>query len=134
MAITAALALQAALVARLAGYAPLSLLLGGPKVFDDVPRGTAAPYVTAAIETRDWSSQTSTGHEHGVTLSAWSRGRGRKQALDIMAEIEAALAGPALVLPGHALVDLRTLSMTAQRSGDFYRGLMRLRGVTEATM
>lgn len=127
---TAMLALQEAAVARLRGHAPLVALLGGAKIFDDVPQGTAAPYVTVAIESRDWSSQTSRGHEHRVSLAAWSRERGRRQALEILGACETALATP-MVLDGHALVGMQVVSTAAERAGEFYRGVLRLRAVTE---
>lgn len=130
---SAALALQAALVARLRGSAPLSALLGAEKVFDDVPQGTAPPYVAlGGIATRAWDTQTSAGHEHDVTLDAWTRAAGRKPALDILAAIETALEPPPAPA-GNTLVSLRIISREVRRGPglDVYRGILRLRAVTE---
>jgi len=129
-----ALALQTGLRAALLADAGLVSALGGGQVFDDVPREAPFPYITIGdIDSRDWSTQTSRGHEHTVTLHLWSRYRGRKQVQDLIAEVDRILDGAAPPLTGHRLVNLSTVFWTAQREpdGEVYRGTMRLRAVTE---
>ena len=69
-----AYALQEAMRAQLLAHAPLTALLGGAHVFDEVPRGEKSPHVVfAAIETRDWSVSGQKAHEHFVTLEVKSK-------------------------------------------------------------
>jgi hypothetical protein len=133
MAESAALSLQKAMRDRLLAHAPLTALLGGPQVYDHAPQGGALPYVVfAEIETRDEGTQTWPLAEHVVTLHAWSKAEGVKEAQSLLAEIDAALSGVALTLTGHRLVDLRSvLTIAARIDGVRRRGLIRFRGVTE---
>ena len=129
-----ALALQTGLRAALLADADLVTALGGEQVFDDVPRDTTFPYITIGeIETRDWSTQTSRGNEHTVTVHVWSRYRGRKQVQDLIAEVDRILDGAAPPLANQRLVNLSTIFWTALREpdGEVYRGTVRLRAVTE---
>jgi hypothetical protein len=129
-----ALALQTGLRTALLADAVLVTALGGEQVFDDVPRDAPFPYITLGdIDTRDWSTQTSRGHEHTVTLHLWSRYRGRKQVQDLIAEVDRILDGADPPLSGYRLVNLSTVFWTAQREpdGEVYRGTVRLRAVTE---
>jgi hypothetical protein len=129
-----ALALQTGLRTALLADTALVTALGGDQVFDDVPREAPFPYITIGdIDTRDWSTQTSRGHEHIVTLHLWSRYRGRKQVQDLIAEVDRILDGGDPPLQGHRLVNLSTVFWTAQREpdGEVYRGTVRLRAVTE---
>lgn len=124
----AALSLQIALRDRLLSHAPLAAM----PVFDHVPQGTAAPYIVIArIETRDWSTKDHEGAEHLVTLHVWSRHHGKSAVYGVLAEIDAALDGAALVLTDHRLVNLSTVFWTVTREGDLHRGLVRLRAATE---
>src|SRR5947199_9970375 len=116
MAVASSLALQRAMRARLIAHAPLLALLGGPAIYDDVPQGTREPYVSFGdIATRDWSTKGDRGEEHFATLHVWSRQRGKKEAYDISAEIDAALDGAALTLDGHRLINLATTFWTVTR-------------------
>jgi hypothetical protein len=134
MSTNSALALQTALRAALLADAGLVTALGGEQVFDDVPREAPFPYITIGdIETRDWSTQTSRGHEHTVTIHLWSRYRGRKQVQELIGNVDRILDGADPPLSGYRLVNLSTVFWTAQREpdGEVYRGTMRLRAVTE---
>ena len=129
-----ALALQTGLRAALLADADLVTALGGQQVFDDVPREAPFPYITIGeIETRDWSTQTSRGNEHTVTVHVWSRYRGRKQVQELIGEVDRILDGTDPPLTGHRLVNLSTVFWTALREpdGEVYRGTVRLRAVTE---
>jgi hypothetical protein len=134
MAIASSLALQKAMLSRLAADPSVAALLGGSGIYDDVPQGTRPPYVSFGdIATRDWSTKDARAEEHFATLFVWSRERGRKQAYEIIAAIDAALDGAALVLDGHRLVSLSTTFWTVAREGENYRGIVRLRAATERT-
>jgi hypothetical protein len=129
-----ALALQTGLRAALLADAGFVAALGGENVYDDVPRDAPFPYITIGnIETRDWSTQTSRGHEHTVTVHLWSSYRGRKQVQDLIAELDRVLDGADPPLSDHRLVNLSIVFWTALRDpdGEIYRGTVRLRAVTE---
>jgi len=134
MALNPALDLQTAIHSALINHAGLTTALGGPNVFDDVPQRTRFPYVTTGdIETRDWDTQTSIGHEHIITLHIWSDHRGRKEAQTIIGEIDDALDDQALALQDHNLINLHAVFWSALRDleGKVYHGIVRLRAVTE---
>lgn len=136
MPLNPALDLQVAIHAGLTNHQGTLAALGGPNVFDDVPQRTKFPYVTIGdIETRDWDTQTSTGHEHIITLHVWSKHRGRKEVQTIIGEIDGALDDKALPLQDHALVNLHVIFWSALRDLDdhTYHGIIRLRAVTEKT-
>lgn len=129
----AALALQKAIYSTLTGDVAVAALVDG-RIYDAPPREPVFPYVMfGATDTRDWSTGSEAGAEHFVTLSVWSRYAGKSEALAAMAAIAAALHDGALVLDGHALVNLRVTETEARRESDgvTWRGMMRLRAVTE---
>ncbi len=131
---SASWALQQAIFAALSGDSALTALLGGARVYDDVPERAAFPYVTFApgLE-RDWSVGEAVGSEHVVTLHVWSRGAGRKEALAIIDAVRARLHDAALTLVGYRLVNLRHESSDVRRDGDgeTFHGIVRFRAVTE---
>lgn len=130
----AGFALQKALFATLNGNAGVLAVLGGARIYDDVPRSSEFPYITFGQTTsRDWSTGTEPGREHTITLHVWSRARGRKQADDVMAAAETALHDAALTLDGHRLINLRHEFSDARREpdGETYHGITRFRAVTE---
>jgi hypothetical protein len=126
--------LQKALFAALAADATLLALLGGARVYDDVPQASAFPYIAfGPSTTRDWSTASDTGSEHAITLNVWSQGKGRAQVHQIMTAARDALHGQALSLDGHRLINLRHEFSEARRStdGETYHGTARFRAVTE---
>ena len=129
---SSALALQTAMRERLLAHAPLLALLGGGHVFDEVPRGEQEPYVAfAGIETRDWSVQGQKAHEHFVTLDVKTKSRSRKQAQEIVSEIETALDDVGLTLAGHALINLRLTFWTVAKSNETFSAVVKFRAATE---
>ena len=127
-------ALQKAMHARLTADPAVASLLGGPRVYDDVPRGAAFPYLTFGLSSaRDWSTGGEVGSEHIVTLHVWSRAAGRRETHEIMGAARAALHDAALALDGHRLVNLRHEFSEARRDpdGDTTHGIARFRAVTE---
>ena len=127
-------ALQQAIFARLTTLAPLTALLGGPRIYDDVPQPVAYPYITFGQSIlRDASTSTDPGDEHLITLHVWSRGRGRAETLGIIDLLRSALHNQPLTLAGHHLVNLRADYADARRDpdGETLHGTLRLRAVTE---
>lgn len=129
-----ALALQEAMRAALIAHAPLTTLLQGEHVFDEIPRGANLPYVCfGEIEIRDWSVKDQKAHEHFVGLIVKTNQRGRKLAQDIVCEIEAALDNAALTLAGHLLINLRLVfwAVNRDKTGETFSATLRFRAATE---
>jgi hypothetical protein len=129
------LELQKAVFQTLSADGGLTALLGGSRIYNDVPRGAALPYVTLGESTvRDWSTGSDEGHEHLLTIAVWSRAYGEREVHQILAAVEAALDDAALTVAGARLVNLRHEFSEIRRDadGETSRGLMRLRAVTEA--
>jgi hypothetical protein len=128
-------ALQQAVFARLTSDEALTELLGGARVYDDVPVRAAFPYVTFAQGAeRDWSTASESGAEHALVLHAYSRASERNELLAIMEALRALLHDAALALTGYRLVNLRHEASDVRREndGETYHGIVRLRAVTEA--
>ena len=131
---SASWALQQAIYAAISADAGLTALIGPPRLHDDVPQGTAYPYLTLGQSSlNDWSTGTHAGEEHILTLHVWSRASGRRETHEIMGALRSALHDQALTLAGHRLVNLRHEFSDARRDpdGDTYHGIVRLRAVTE---
>lgn len=132
---SAGLELQAAIYQKLRSDAVLTALLGGAKVFDDVPQQTTFPYITFGQSLmRDWSTGSEDGNEHVVTLHVWSRAAGKKKVHEIMSTIEGLLHDRPLLLSGFRLINFRHEFSDARRDndGETYHGTVRYRAVTEA--
>jgi hypothetical protein len=131
---SAAWALQQAIFATLTADAPLTALLGGTRIYDDVPQGAAFPYLTFGQSTaRDRSTGSDDGNEHILTLHVWSQANGKRQAHEIMGAIRTALHDQPLTLSGHRLINLRHEFSEARRDpdGETTHGVARFRAVTE---
>jgi hypothetical protein len=127
-------ALQQSIFATLIANAALTSLLGGARVYDDVPQASPFPYLTFGHSlVRDWSTGSEDGSEHVVTLHVWSQGKGKKEAHEIMGAVRTALHDQALTLAGHRLINLRHELSEARREsdGDTTHGIVRYRAVTE---
>lgn len=131
---SSAWSLQQAIFNSITTDATLLGLLGGPRIYDDVPQSAAHPYLTLGQSiSRDWSSVGDTGEEHILTLHVWSRAAGRKEAHQIMGAVRDCLHDRQLALTSHRLVNLRHEFSDARREPDSetYHGIVRLRAVTE---
>jgi hypothetical protein len=131
---SAALALQSALVAALRADGPLTALLGAEAVYDGAPRDAAFPHVTLAdLASLGYADSAGDRQEHYATFLVYSREGGRRQALEILAAMTAVLDAAALSLVGYTLVNLTVERTEARRQNDAktWRGLMRVRAVTE---
>ena len=130
----ASAALRAAIHDALSADAALINILGGPKVYDEPPRATAFPYVTLGeARVADFSTGTEPGEEHQLTLHAWSRQGGHKEAHMIAGALLQALDDAALSLADHQLVNFRFSVADVRREADgrTYHALVRFRAVTE---
>lgn len=130
----ASLALRRALRDGLVGHAPLVEVLGGPKIWDEPPRDAAFPYVTLGeARVTDWSTGSSSGHEHALTLHVWSRQGGQTEAQVVAGEIIAALEQVPIEPVGQRLVNLRfaTADIRREDDGRTFHGVVRFRAVTE---
>ena len=126
--------LQEALYQTLSADSALTTLLGGFRIYDHVPQGSQYPYVTIGENiARDWSTASSSGAEHQLTLHIWSKAAGRKQAHEIMTVLSNLLHDENLMLNAHVLVNLRLLFSEVRRDpdGKIFHGIMRFRAVTE---
>ena len=132
----ASAALRAAVHDALRNNAALNSLLGGPRVYDELPRAAAFPYVTLG-ETRisNFSAGDQFAEEHQITLHAWSRQGGHREAHLITGTLLQALDDAPLTLPGHHLVNFRFAVADVRRESDgrTYHALVRFRAVTEPT-
>ena len=130
----ASAALRAAVHDALAADAALNALLGGPKIYDEPPRAAVFPYVTLG-ETRvtDFSTGTEAGEEHQLTLHAWSRQGGHREAHLITGALLQALDDADLALTDHTLINFRFAVADVRREADgrTYHALVRFRAVTE---
>ena len=78
------------------------------KVFDDVPEGTAYPYVIIGEETAtNFGTKDKDANEHTLTIHVWSQYRGRKEIKEIMSEIYTSLHNSDITLSGASLVNIR---------------------------
>jgi hypothetical protein len=131
---TASAALRAAIHDALVADAPLVSLLGGPRIYDEPPRAAEFPYVTLGeARVANFAASEAPGDEHQVTLHAWSRQGGHREAHLIAGALLQALDDAPLVLTGHHLVNCRFSVADVRRESDgrTYHAVVRFRAVTE---
>jgi hypothetical protein len=131
---TASGALRAAIHDALTADGALTALLGSAKVYDEPPRAAAFPYVTLGeARVSDFSTGSEPGEEHQITLHAWSRQGGHREAHLIAGALLQALDDAPLSLADHRLVNLRFSVADVRREADgrTYHALVRFRAMTE---
>ncbi|MFZ0353174.1 MAG: DUF3168 domain-containing protein [Pseudolabrys sp.] len=130
----ASAALRAAVHDALIADGGLNSVLGGPRIYDEPPRAAVFPYVTLG-ESRitDFSAGNEPAEEHQLTLHAWSRQGGHREAHLITGALMQALHDAPLVLVDHHLVNFRFSVADVRRDADgrTYHALVRFRAVTE---
>ena len=134
MTTAASAALRAAVHGALTADPSLVSVLGGPKIYDETPPGAAFPYVTLGeARVADFSTGAEPAAEHLLTLHAWSRQGGHREAHVIAGALLNALDDAPLALAGHRLVNLRFSVADVRREADgrTYHALVRFRAVTE---
>lgn len=100
---------QVALVAALKGAAGVKALLGDPaRVYDgQAPQGAAMPYVVVGDHTETPRNLLARrGWESTITAHVFSAQEGSKEALAVLAAMDAALASP-LAVTGHGAARLK---------------------------
>lgn len=117
MAKTPTLAIQTAVYALLSGDATLSGLVTG--VFDEVPEGTAYPYVVVgeAFETPD-NSHDRHGRRTTETIHVWSDHQGFSEAVEIADRVVELLDHQTLAVSGFHHVTTRFDFMQTLRDPD----------------
>lgn len=127
-------ALRTAIYDALIADTALTSALGGARIYDEPPRGASFPYVTLG-EARllDASADDSQTQEHQLTLHAWSRKGGHREAHVIAGALLQALDDAPLELDGQRLVNLRFSIADIRREADgrTYHALVRFRAITE---
>ncbi|MFT0878728.1 DUF3168 domain-containing protein [Rhodopseudomonas sp. G2_2311] len=130
----ASVALRAAIHHALTSDTALLAALGGPRIYDEPPREPAFPFVTLGeARISDVSADDAPTQEHQLTLHAWSRQGGHKEAHVITGALLQALDDAPLAPSGHRLVNLRFALADIRREPDgrTYHALVRFRAVTE---
>lgn len=130
----ASVALRAAIHHALITDTALLAALGGPRIYDEPPREAAFPFVTLGeARISDVSADDAPTQEHQLTLHAWSRQGGHKEAHLITGALLQALDDAPLAPSGHRLVNLRFALADIRREPDgrTYHALVRFRAVTE---
>jgi hypothetical protein len=131
---SSSLALQGAILQRLSTAPALLALLGGSRIYDDVPQSAPFPYVSfgATVEV-PLDGVESRIDQHTITLQAFSRHRGRKEAATIIDELDKLLHDVTFPLAGHRLVNLLATFKDVRASADneLRIGIIRFRAVTE---
>lgn len=130
----ASVALRAAIHRALTSDTALLAALGGPRIYDEPPREAAFPFVTLGeARISDVSADDAPTQEHQLTLHAWSRQGGHKEAHLITGALLQALDDAPLAPSGHRLVNLRFALADIRREPDgrTYHALVRFRAVTE---
>jgi hypothetical protein len=80
--------LQTIIYSTLSGDSTLDGLIGDNKVFDNVPQGTAYPYVVIGLENaRDVGTKTLDGKVYNVDIEVWSQYRGQKEIKEVMERV-----------------------------------------------
>ncbi|ABE39217.1 gene transfer agent (GTA) orfg8 [Rhodopseudomonas palustris BisB5] len=131
---TATTALRAAIHRALTTDGGLIAALGGARVYDEPPRDAAFPYVTLGeARISDVSADDGSTQEHQLTLHAWSRQGGHREAHVITGALLQALDDAPLSPAGHRLVNLRFAIADIRREvdGRTYHASVRFRAVTE---
>jgi hypothetical protein len=128
------MALRAAIHDALTADSALTAALGGAHVYDEPPRAAAFPYVTLGeARLTPVAADGEALEEHQMTLHAWSRQGGHREAHVIAGALLQALDNAPLSPEGHRLVHLRFALADIRRESDgrTYHALVRFRAVTE---
>ena len=101
-------------------------------VYDDVPEGSAAPYIVIGEDTTiDAATKDKDANEHTLTLHIWSEYRGRYEIKTLMQEVYEKLHDSDISMSGASLVNLRSeFETTLQEADGITRhGVMRFRAI-----
>jgi hypothetical protein len=130
----AAAALHQAVYAALSSNLVIRMELGDPpRLYDDVPKGAAFPYVIVGEGRAKPLAGVDGAFEHELTIAIVSRHAGRAEVRRLIDALYDALHEASFPVSGHRLVGIRFVFADAVRRGenDLYRGAVRFRAVTE---
>lgn len=128
-------ALQEAIYSRLNTDSNLTTTLGAG-IYDEVPEGTATPYVSLGYGTStEYGVKDDDGATYTVTFHIWSEYKGAKECKQIMDRIHDLLHDYSLSVTGFNLVNLRFEFSEILRDPDGItrHGVMRFRAVILGT-
>lgn len=132
------LTLQRALLEHLRDDPALLATLGGAHIHDAPPHAASDEAILPNIVLGDesiaaWSTQDSTGAEHDLSLSIWSRAKGYSEVKTIMAALFDRLDGTTISLEGGHLVSLRFIAARTSREarGRLRKASCRFRALVE---
>jgi len=124
--------LQIAIFNILSGDSTLDTLIGNNRIYDEVPQGSAYPYVEIGDETTiDNGVKDKDGQEFTQTIHIWSRYRGSKETKEIAERIYTLLHNSAISVTGASFVNCRNEFFTILLDDDGLtrHGVMRFRVV-----
>lgn len=125
---------QKAVRSKLAAASGVTALVS-TRIYDELPASEPTyPYIQfGEMLTERFDVKESAGWDVELTLHVWSRGRGKKQAQDVLDAIEAALNRGTLTVTGYAVVscDIRQLLNFEDADGMTRHGVARLRVVLQ---
>ncbi len=101
-------------------------------VFDDIPEGTAYPYIVIGDDTAtNISAKGKDIHEHTLNIHIWSQYRGRRDIKEIMGRVYTALNDISLSVSGALGINIKHEFDTTIVEGDGItrHGIMRFRAV-----
>ena len=112
------LPVQEAVYALLTGDATLTAKVTG--VFDTVPDGQSAPYITIGDATElPFDTFGKDGHDQTLTIHIWSTStEGYSEAYDILDTLTTLLEDTALVVAGHQTVMVNSVDVNSFREDD----------------
>lgn len=118
------------------GCPACAALLGSPaRVFDEQPVAPLYPFVTIGdVQSRPADAAEAAGLDHALTLHVWSRHGGKREALEVIAAMRAALHDQPIAVIGRRLILLLASFADVFRAGDgrSFHGVLRLRALTES--
>jgi len=124
--------LQKAIYAKLNDATISGASVSDVPVYDDVPEGTAAPYINIGEETAiNDGTKTVDAVEHTLTIHIWSEYRGRYEIKHIMQQVYQNLHNTAITVSGASLVNIRQEFATTLEEADGItrHGVMRFRAI-----
>jgi Protein of unknown function (DUF3168) len=127
-------ALKEAIRQKLSADAALLALLRAPKIHPEVPRHPTYPFLAfLAAEARENGTSSDDGHVVDLTLGVFTRGTGSTEGAEAAEAARRALAVLPADIGGHRLVNLmvRSVEPVAQKDGETFRTLIRMRAATE---
>ncbi|MGL4240183.1 MAG: DUF3168 domain-containing protein [Beijerinckiaceae bacterium] len=127
-------ALKEAIRIRLAADPAVLALIRAPKVHPEPPKHPTFPFLAfVTAEARENGTATDDGHVVDLTLGVFTRGTGSGEGAEIAEAARLSLAAAALAPPDHRVVNLivRSVEPVAQRDGESWRTLVRIRATTE---